>query len=212
MPKFDTSADRVRFARNISGLSRKELEQKFDINHNTLQSWELGRTQLTNKSAGKLCSVLLNTGILCSPDWLIHGDGQIPTILGFGVDNATSSNDELAILREVEAFKTINPDPIITIAQDDSMHPLYNTGDYIGGNKKHGDQIQRCINTCCIVETFEGDTLIRKVHKTRSKDLYTLSVINPNSSPPSVIPNIKLKYAAQIVWHRTREKLHPEDN
>jgi len=40
-------------------------------------------------------------------------------------------NEDICILREIEAFKAINPSPIVVIISDNGMEPLYSIGDLL---------------------------------------------------------------------------------
>ena len=85
------------------------------------------------------------------------------------------------------------------------MTPIYTAGDYVGGNKKYGLKIENLIGENCIVETFQGDTLVRKPFKSSKEQLYNLACINIATNQQPVIPDIKIRSAAKIVFHRKKE-------
>lgn len=206
-----SSAERIKLARNMLGLSRKEIEERFHISANTLQSWELGRNILTTKGAKRLSTFFVRQGLLCSDSWLLTGEGQLPKLLEGSESLPQTLTEDLVILSEIEAFKAINSDPVIIIIRDDSMEPVYNFGDYVAGNKRVGNDIARLVGTHCIVETGQGDTFVRKVLLGSKRSLFSLACINNYSQTQPIIPDVKLRYAAQIIWHRTKEVLLEEE-
>jgi hypothetical protein len=199
-----SSGKRVRLARNILGLSRKDVDDKFHISIHTLQSWEVDRTPLTPKGAKKLEKLFAQVGLFCTEKWLLTGEGHFPTLIT-NKDTSAGLTEELRILREIEAFEVTNPAPIVVVVADDGTEPLYNLGDYVAGNKRYEDGISCIAGTACIVETVQGETLVRKLLPGKKSAFYNLACINNYSRQQPLIINVKLLYAAQIVWHRKRE-------
>lgn len=205
MNRYKTSSDRIMCTRKMAGLGRPDMELRHNINRNTLASWELGRNTLTKKGAESLSKAFLREGILCSPQWLLEGGDQLPTFIndrGQPIANSLSADsDQLCLLQEVEAFKAINPDPICIMVNDDGMMPIYKIGDYVAGNYRVSD-FAGLIGHNCIIETYHGDLYIRKLLQGNKSDTYTLSCINPTANVSIVMPDIKIKRAAYITWHR----------
>ncbi|MGB6976007.1 MAG: hypothetical protein WBE18_00905 [Gammaproteobacteria bacterium] len=198
---------RIKLARNMLGLSRKGFEDKFHISSHTLQAWEIDKNPLTPKGAKKLAIAFTQTGLFCSDKWLLTGAGNFPILIPNGSEKPKAFTEELRILHEIEAFETINPSPAVIAITDDGMEPIYNLGDYVAGNKKYEDEISCIVGEPCIVETVQGETLVRKLLFGKKMSFYNLACINNYSRQQPLIINVKLFYAAQIVWHRTREIL-----
>ncbi|RDI41111.1 helix-turn-helix domain-containing protein [Aquicella lusitana] len=205
MSLTQTSGARIKLARNMLGLSRKELEERFHISVNTLQAWESDKNTLTDKGARKLNSVFIKLGLLCTEDWLLTGKGQTPILLQDISTLPNEMNEDICILREIEAFKAINPNPVVVIINDDGMEPIYSIGDFVGGNKKADLHIESLIGENCIIETFQGDTLVRKLLKGTKEQLYNLVCINIATQLQPIIPDVKIRSAARIVLHRKKE-------
>ena len=116
-----TTARRVKMARTLAGISRKDLEDKYGISMHTLQSWELGRNSLTEKAASKLVEVFHSVGISCSIEWLLKGSGKSPSILDsqytpyppMDKDIAPLLGRENAIQKEIDFFKLNNPNAFV---------------------------------------------------------------------------------------------------
>lgn len=200
-----TSGSRIKLARNMLGLSRKELEDSFQISVNTLQAWESDKNTLTDKGAKKLNEIFIRLGLLCTEDWFLTGNGRAPILFQDMPALPNEMNEDLCILREIEAFKAINPEPIVVIISDNGMEPMYAIGDFVGGNKKTNTQIESLIGENCIIETFQGDIFVRKLLKGSKGQLYSLVCINIGTDQQPIIPDIKIKCAARIVLHRRKE-------
>jgi transcriptional regulator with XRE-family HTH domain len=200
-----TSGGRIKLARNMLGLTRKDLQERFDISVNTLQSWESDKNILTDKGARKLNETFIRLGLLCSEDWLLTGRGTVPILLQGSSILPNEMNEDICILREIEAFKAINPNPVVVIIDDNGMGPIYSIGEFVGGNKKTNLQIEELIGENCIIETMQGDTLVRKLLRSSKAQLYNLVCVNIATDQQPIIPDIKIRSAAKIVLHRKKE-------
>ncbi len=70
---------RLKFVRKLAGLSRKQLEKKYGISANTVQSWEVAKKGgLTERGAHRILAVIQKEGINCSIEWLLYGTGAPP--------------------------------------------------------------------------------------------------------------------------------------
>lgn len=198
------SGERIKLARNMLGLSRQKLEDRYLLSVNTLQAWESGKNALTDKGAKKLNELFTKLGLLCSEDWLLTGNGHPPVLMQNASLLPNEMSEDFCILREIEAFKAINPDPLVVIISDNGMEPLYSIGDFVGGNKKSGPEIDNLIGENCIVVTLQGDNLVRKLIKGSKEQLYNLVCINIATDQQPIIPDIKIRFAARVVLHRKK--------
>jgi len=199
------SGGRIRLARNMLGFTRKKFEDVFKISVNTLQSWENGKNPLTQKGAKKLNQAFIQKGLLCSEEWLLDGEGVAPMLMNEAIEFPSEILEDICILREIETFKAVNPDPIVIIISDNGMEPIYKIGDYVAGNKKINEEILSIIGENCIVETLQGDTFVRKILPGSKESIYNLVCLNIYTNLPPIIPDIKIRYAAKIVFHRKKE-------
>ncbi|MFO9453214.1 helix-turn-helix domain-containing protein [Legionella pneumophila serogroup 1] len=209
--KKDSSAmgQRIKRARMLAGLSRKDLEEKHGISIHTLQSWELGRNPLNKPKAANFIEILHQYDVSCSIDWLLDGTGKGPSVVenefkNFPLLNEAVGNliaSEQAIQKEIDFFKTNNPNAVVILVSDDAMEPEYNSGDFVGGIKFiNQDKKDECIGHNCIVETAEGMFFRRLI---KSEDKYLL-VCNNNRTTVSdpVISADKILSIAPVIWHR----------
>lgn len=209
--KNDTSAmgQRIKRARMLAGLSRKDLEEKHGVSVHTLQSWELGRNPINKSKAANLIEILHQYDVSCSVDWLLEGSGKGPSVLQNEfknypfldevVDNLFVS--EQAIQKEIDFFKTNNPNAVVIMVSDDAMEPEYKPGDFIGGIKFiDRDKKSECVGYDCIAETTEGIFFRRLI---KSEDKYLLACNNNRTSVSDpVISADSILSIAPVIWHR----------
>jgi transcriptional regulator with XRE-family HTH domain len=200
---------RLKTARGLAGISRKDLESKYGISMHTLQSWELGRNPLTEKGASKLVEIFHDTGVSCSARWLLEGSGKSPSLLAsefipypaIDKDIAPLFSQENTIQKEIDFFRTNNPNGTVIMVSDDTMKPTYSMGDFVGGIEyREGSDIEKCIGHDCIIEISEG-TYFRRLMK--RKYGYALVCLNAETKVEDpVIFTKKLLAATPIIWHR----------
>ena len=209
--KQDNSAmgHRIKRARMLAGLSRKDLAENHGISPHTIQSWELGRNPINKSKATKFIEILHQYDVRCSVDWLLDGSGNGPAVIDSEFNNyplldetvGNLINTEQAIQKEIEFFKTNNQSAVVHMVSDDAMAPAYKPGAFVGGvkfiiqNKK-----EECIGHDCIVDTPDG-TFFRRLIK--SSDKYLL-VCNNNQTTVSepVISADTILSVAPVIWHR----------
>lgn len=203
---------RIKTARLLAGLSRKEMEDKFFISASTLQSWEIGRNSLNEKGAKRLVDAFSSMNLICSAAWLMHGIGSPPKLsseLQLYKNDIQKTNDlidwddELSTQKEIDTFYKVNNNAIILLIHDDGMSPLYSLGDYVGGKKRYKDQISMAIGKHCIVQLHDQSTLVRHLKNSTKEGLFNLFCINSNTTVQEpVICDVSLVFAAPIIWHR----------
>lgn len=207
----DSSAmgHRIKRARMLAGLSRKDLEEKHGISIHTLQSWELGRNPINKTKAATLIEILHQYDVTCSIDWLLEGIGKGPSVIENEFQNYPSLADtvgdliasEQAIQNEIDFFKTNNPNAVVIRISDDSMEPEYKVGDIVGGIKFiNQDQKNQCVGHNCIVETTEG-IFFRRLVKSEDKYLLVCNNNRTSVSDPVISPDLILSIAP-VIWHR----------
>jgi transcriptional regulator with XRE-family HTH domain len=204
---------RIKMARTLAGISRKDLEDNYGISMHTLQSWELGRNPLTEKAASRLVEIFYSAGISCSTQWLVNGVGKSPALLDSEftpyspIDNEISPlfAEEKSIQKEIDFFKTNNPNAIVIMVSDDTMKPVYSVGDFVGGIQYRDPQkIEKCINHDCIIEIGDG-TYFRRLMKRKNE----YSLVCTNAQTETEEPVIFAKHilaATPIIWHRWKFK------
>lgn len=207
-----SAGHRVKSARMLGGYSRTAFAKISNISAATLRAWEEpneGRYGLTQKGAERLIDALSRCNVHCSVDWLLYGKGFGPSIAGqktklhnLDFEQITWGAEE-SILKDIAAFKTNNPNAIVTMISDETMSPFFSNGDYVGGCLESDLDIKKLSGTNCIIDTG-SDLLVRKIIACH-KNLYTVTSVNPSLSEPLIL-SVQIKSAAEIVWHRRRKK------
>lgn len=212
------SGERLRRARILAGIStRREFEEKYSVSANTLQGWEQGKNPLSKKGAKRIIEALKNEGLICSLDWLMHGQGVPPRAFEMTREisaetdlenmlNQMHLQEEQAIYQELQTFKTHNPNPIIITISDDTMEPQFREGDYVAGVRlTRPEDIQKHLGEPCIIELIDHTIIARHLHADIKSGFYTLSCTNFRSKHgPLTISNAQIISAAPILWHRRK--------
>lgn len=198
----EARAARLKKLRNMANLSRKQICDKYDLNVSTYKGWEIARFGgLPLDGARKVINRVAEEGVVCSLDWLLHGEGIGPTISvvseGITTDETTPS-----VLQEVLLYKSLSGNVIFTEIMDDGMMPPYSKGDYVAGEKKYSSDIDKLLNKDCIIQLDSGEIVVRKLKKGTEKNKYTLVCTNIDTAvKQSTQYDVRLKCAAQIVRH-----------
>lgn len=204
--KFDTAGKRVVFLRSLSGLTRKEFEEKYNIPVMTLRTWE-SATHLKDKATQRFLTAIRQEGIKCYDDWLMSGNGQIPSIN----DALSASQTELselgndfdeAISEEIYFLQRKYKNKFTAVLiNDDSNFPFLTVGDYVGGIPV--TDIATLIKKLCIIENDEGVILVRQLIATDDPNKYHLRSYNLDIEFP-ILYNQKIKKAFKVIWIRKR--------
>jgi HTH-type transcriptional regulator, cell division transcriptional repressor len=208
---------RLKSLRMMAGLSRKALEDKYDVSASTMQSWEDAKAGgLTEKGAKRAIEVFRQEGIRCAIDWLLYGIGLPPQLsdklfqqhmqLQDVLEDRVEVTEERAIVNELLAFRQHNPDAVEFIVPDDGMLPLYNKGDYVAGKRRYNDAINNVVGMDCIIETKENEVLLRRLKAGSQSGVYTLICLNPNSYVTEyALHDREILSAAPVIWFRRKD-------
>lgn len=208
--------NRIKSVRMLAGYNRKAFSEKTGISAVTLRVWEeppSDRHGVTENGIFRLIKALEICGINCTPEWIIEGTGLGPSLIGINTKEILDSSqseitwdEEESIFKDIESFKSNNPNSIVTMIIDGSMLPFYSYGDYVGGSKKFGSDIITLVGLNCIIE-LKDSIIIRKVSALSDNNKYTLTAVNIDQSVKiPIINEAEIISAAKIVWHRCKEK------
>ena len=210
---------RIHYIRTVLlRLSRNKFTNRHPdlLSPSALQNWEDGRHGgLTEKGAKKLIQALEKENVNCSLQWLLYGIGTPPSDLynnsGLSFldlpDTATTpqsvSTDEEAIAKELRFFKAVYGDTMDAIVRDDGLSPFLTVGDHVAGIRYTGKKIDQAINQLCIIQTYEGLLLTRKLEAGTKPGYYKLVCINHASQFIDLsTTDVKLFSIASIIWFR----------
>lgn len=217
----ESRGKRLKSLRMMTGLSRKALEEQYNISASTIQSWEDAKAGgLTEKGAKRVIKVFKEEGIRCSLDWLLFGIGFAPQLsnklfdeeeggegsFGEATITAEPQSEDRAIVNELLVFRQSNPDAVEFIVADDGMGPFYNVGDYIAGKRRLSPGHDAVVGMDCIVETKDNEILFRRIKAGSKPGTYNLVAINIDTSVAQpVLYDRELISAAPVIWHRRKD-------
>jgi SOS-response transcriptional repressor LexA len=176
--------NRLKQCRAMLKKTLKELGNAHQVSIGSLSSWESGSSPINEKNIHKIISMLATEGLICSKEWLLEGRGEAPYLYSTQVKEGEKKpsfdlTDQFLFFKEIESFKKLHPEMLITLVKDDSMLPFLKTGDYVGGHVLSKNEYEREQGNICIVETEKGEYLIRQLF-IRDQDKILLLPKNPS--------------------------------
>ena len=212
---ISTIGDRLRHARGLTKLTRKELSQKYGVPIDTLVSWEIGRTKPTENSLKRILSILAEEGVIASRAWVLTGTGLLPkhkndiSLLlkkkNFSQEDINKLDDESLANLQVKLFLENTPNSVAMLVTSEDMSPFYYPDDYIGGiYKEKPGEIRQCVGLDCIVLTTTDEKFFRRLVRSNDNDGYNLVCLNPalGSVHEPVLYDVGITKVAPVIWHR----------
>jgi hypothetical protein len=213
---------RLSFAIKMTGLTRKKFSATTEIPVNTLRSWEQPQRNsaaLKEKSAERVVHALFKCGVIITKSWLLFGIGNSPLLTESAkkaflatdlnieqpiLDNPQS--DEECIIQEIELFKRLHSNAVITILSDNSMEPFYSAFDYVAGLKQQENFPQFEGRNCIIQIKGEESPHVARFRYNQKANLATVYTINIlTTAEIHQWIDVQLEYVAEIIFHRKRE-------
>jgi transcriptional regulator with XRE-family HTH domain len=204
---------RLKQLRNLANLNRKQLCEHSGINIHSLKGWEIGRYGgLPLDGAEKVIKRVAQEGVSCPLEWLLYEIGTGPqVVVDFyktkeemaAAESELKIEDETQLIcKELMLFRKLFRHTIELRIGDDGMNPLYNVGDYVAGQKIHGDRIKNALGHDCIIQTHEGKIFFRKLREGTEADRYTLMCTNLQTQVAEpIIYNVRVANVAPVIRH-----------
>jgi transcriptional regulator with XRE-family HTH domain len=209
MTKRDLIKERGKRLQNLRkkvGLTRIAFAEQTGMSANTLKALELGDRELTPQKAllfSNLFSGLFSVSLgedahEARFESLYYGKKGRASDQS---DSLNQENDDLRMQSDINFFDSNSSYALLTI-QDDFMSPFYNKGDIVAGkkviNKKQFPLFQGHV---CILETVEGNFLLRRIIKSEARTI-TACLLNTNVSPSiNIVEEFEVRSIAQAIWH-----------
>lgn len=199
-------AQRLLYIRkDVLKLTRDELSQFSLISSNSLQNWEQMRNKgLTEEGAQRLVEAFQKKGVNCTIEWLMYGTGLTPSGPISSETPSKPVNEEELIERELSYFKQLNGNVLDHLVNDDSMLPVLWPGDFVAGKYHEGEGVKLAVDLPCIIETTQGNRLVRILQSGDQPNCYNLVCLNNNSFVKKFIANVEISKVAPILWIRRR--------
>ena len=199
---------RIKLARQLANLTRKDMMTLHNINSNTLHAWEKGVNSVTETSAKQLEEAFSKSGLVLTAEWLLHGIGSGITdnfnteVTDRNFIDALSIRGDLIIFDEINYFRKKNANAVSVMITDDMLSPIFNRGDYVGGINVFGSDITSLVSEFCIITTNDKQLLHRKILKHFDNNNYLAAGINPFSCSSDISSaTYSLYSAAKITRH-----------
>ncbi|MDR2107183.1 MAG: helix-turn-helix domain-containing protein [Holosporaceae bacterium] len=210
---------RLRMARVLTGFSRQELYEKIGIATSTIDTWESGRVELTEKSAARVCDAFKKVGIYCTVEWLMTGSGNPPRMMTetekslFAIEGLNLTRDEPPIRnfssglpsfpdenvrRELSFFLGVHKGAMFHVVEKDFMNFRYKKGDCVAGET---EDLKNLNGRVIIAQLTEEKTVLCKL--LRNSDNESEVFLGKG------IPNAKIRIlkGAEIIWHRMIKRI-----
>ncbi len=159
---------RLKICRTMLKKTLKELGSTHQVSIGSLSNWESGSSPISEKNVHKIIGLLATEGLICPKEWLLEGTGESPYLYVSSPhsqekkDSSFNLTTQFLFFKEIESFKKVHPDMLITLVREDSMMPFLRVGDYVGGPILPKTAYKKEQGNICIVEVNEGDVLIRQ--------------------------------------------------
>ncbi|MBP6103592.1 MAG: helix-turn-helix transcriptional regulator [Gammaproteobacteria bacterium] len=176
---------RIKLARHLANLTRKDMLENYDINPNTIHAWEKGINCLTERNAQKLSEAFQGRGLAITKEWLLYGDdprSALSTATNTDaqvIADVLSIRGDLKIVEELDYFRQNNPHALSAMVTDEALLPFFYSGDYVGGIPLFAKELQHLIGEFCIISSESSDVLIRKIFQHKQGNIFTIGGINP---------------------------------
>jgi transcriptional regulator with XRE-family HTH domain len=205
---------RLRFLRGITGMVTEPFSVLCGVGRTTISSWEQGINPLTERGAEKVVNGVRAEGIYCTVLWLLHNIGEPPKIIDqdklsklnyHTLTSPKSSVLEEALIdyvgsdlqQEIELFKVCYSEHLIYYISDNTMHPGYRTGDWVGGIVLSQEALDLAHDMDCIVQLKNGTVIARRV-KVETLNAFKLSLYGTNAETSIEYPPFRYLMASQI--------------
>ncbi|MBX9838413.1 MAG: helix-turn-helix domain-containing protein [Silvanigrellaceae bacterium] len=201
--------ERILYLRNLTKLSRADMERKYDLSQETLKAWEYGKNNINSNNIELLLNIYRNEGILVTKEWVITGKGLIPdSVLKMNKEKEEGTftflmDEPFQMEREIKFLLNLNPDYVSLKINDDSMSPKFLNDCIVIGKKRFESEINKTIGRDCIVKIKGKKDLVLRRVGLNDKNKFTLSVLSPFDliEDPIIIAN-ELEFSAPVLFVR----------
>ncbi len=197
---------RLKSLRMMAGLSRKAVDESYQISSGTLQGWEDGRYGgLTQKGARRILQSMQREGVQCSLEWLIHGTGLGPQLSApMDATLNPSAGDDAAMVDELLYFRNRNQDIMDHIINDKLMLPCYEVGDVVAGRRRYNwREVQGLLGKNCLIQLNTGEIYLKHLKEVTLDEILHFTMLE--DSKMLSIAFDKIRCIAPVTWHRRRD-------
>lgn len=180
---------RIKLARQMAGLTRKQFAEKYQLNLYTLESWERGQNSVSVKMLDVFEKIFRDEGINITKDWILNGNTLEPfvdystntlntqDITSLAQDINYLKND-VHYLKEIKFFQESSINSLVTIILDEALSPYFNKGDYVGGISNIEMPLKAYIGKLCIIKIDTNKMITRKIVGFKNNQTVNVCSIN----------------------------------
>lgn len=198
---------RIKACRVLTGLNQEQFADKFKIPYTTIRNWEYGQVIPRKQSMMEFINSLNSCNVFVEADWLLAGSGLGPYFQRTQPNNHVNSS---VYQENIENFRITclkqGEDPIITKIIDNSMSPLFCSGEVVCGiliNPAHQiDLIKSYLKKReypFLIRLADGNYVPRKLMVLGDKIIYGTNSFDMNVLINPVIAKIHLHFINQCI-------------
>lgn len=185
---FSTPGEQIKYLRELSGLSRSKFSQKYGISPNTLKYIENGKFLVNDNR--KVFFKNIFEGLGFSFDSIPSNKNNESSFLD------KISKSEINIQYEIDFFKERNPNYVLYTISNNSMYPIFCTGDIIGGSKiSDVNSFPDFNGSLCIVSDEINEKFIGRTIKAKGN---TIHIVSCNHNDARRVPYLEIKNVSSI--------------
>lgn len=193
--KLNKKTERLKFLRYLTGLSRVDVQAKYQIPQVSLKKWENGVLSLTTKAIIRCLEAYANEAVYTTVEWVEEGIGPIPSLSLKIQDNCDLDDD-------LQYFKEKYPDCVVHEIEENNLYPRYKKGEIVIG-VVHKRPLEELMAKDCIFELINKKRGIAKV-VIESKKINLISINSDLSHEKLLMQNVSVKFLAPIMWHQIK--------
>jgi len=193
--KLNKKTERLKFLRYLTGLSRVDVQTKYQIPQVSLKKWENGVLALTRKGIERCLEAYANEEVYTTVEWVEEGIGPIPSLSVKIQDNCDLDDD-------LQYFKEKYPDCVVHQIESNNLYPRYKKGEIVVG-VVHKGPLTELMTKDCIFELTSKKRGIAKVF-IENRKINLISTNSDLSQEKLLIANVSIQFLAPIVWHQIK--------
>lgn len=211
-----SKGQRLRIARALLGISLQNLSEKTGFAVSSIEAWESGKIDFSDKCAQRFSFAFEQFGMFCAPEWILTSQGLPPHLMNEiektmflhehaefeyrnDDDNKNTKQkmlpiEDSLICRELSFFINLHKNAMYCMVTKSMTDSHYSVGDCVAGISRESSEL---IGKIVILQPIEGEAFLCRLLKVED-NIAEISFSNDNS-----VEHVPFTNAAPILWHRT---------
>ena len=165
---FRSQGERLKHIRELCGLSRRKISDRYQLSEATLRSWELDISHISDRMMKKIIDFYRAEQLLVHMGWIRHGMPPAPVYLpNADLDAAQKNYKDYNVLQEdVDQFLSYNKNRLVMNVDCDIPTLFLNKSDVIGAEQLTHTSLDRYLQKLIIIKPHKTDFyLLRQLTK-----------------------------------------------